>query len=210
MTDFEYIKYVSAIKDAELTPEQIKLISDEIDKSSGLTKEQYDGLKKALDDAADSSIPFPVVAGDSIKVVGDPNKTELRKFEYEMLFERPVYDADGNLTDKIDKEKKTYRNVFVKPRINAQIIKWLASILPYFYKIDENGEQHEYTQIEMIQLYGSLSWETIDLMYELVAVVLGIDEKDKDFMNSAYVIECVTKFIQDNPQTANEAMTFFS
>ena len=209
MTEFEYRKILNSIKNTEMTEEEKQIVIDTVeDSKSTMTVEQYDGIKKALDNAQESVIPFPVINDDELAVVGDANKTELKRFDYAVTFEKPVYE-DGKLAG-MNRETKTYENVFVKPRQNTQIVKWLASMLPYFYKVDEEGNQVEYTKLEMLSIFGRLDGEILDIMYELVAAILGISNEDKDYMVGSSVMETVLKFIEDNPQTANEAMTFFS
>ena len=209
MTDFEYRKILNGIKNTEMTEEEKNVVIETVEQSkSNMTVEQYEGIKAALDNAQESTVPFPVINDDELAVVGDANKTELKRYDYQVVFEKPVYE-DGELTG-MKRETKTYENVFVKPRQNTQIVKWLASMLPYFYKVDEEGNQVEYTKLEMLSIFGKLDGVILDTMYELVAVILDIPDGEKDFMVGSSVMETVLKFIDDNPQTANEAMTFFS
>lgn len=209
MTEFEYKKIIRGIQNTEMSEAEKDIVRETVeDSKSTMTIEQYNGIKAALDNAQESTIPFPVVNDSELAVVGDANKTELKKYEYQITFEKPVYE-DGKLTG-MTTETKTYENVYVKPRHNTQIVKWLASMLPYFYKVDEDGNQVEYTKLEMLSIFGKLDGAILDIMYELVAVILGISDEDKDFMVGSSVMETVLKFIEDNPQTANEAMTFFS
>ena len=211
MKDEAYASILNKLKGMSMTDEERALVLETVESERGsMTEEQYLGIKAALDKAEETVIPFPVVNDDELAVVGDANRTELRRFEYEITFEKPVYDEDGTLTGDFDIQKKKYENVFVKPRMNGRIVKLLASMLPYFYKVDENGNQVEYTQLEMIQIFGRLEESILDRMYELVAAILDIPVSDIDYMTSTSVLNTIMKFIEDNPNTAREAQLFFS
>lgn len=212
MTEFEYKRIINQIKKTPMTDEEIQLVRDTIEeeKENSMTLEQYEGIKAALDKAQETDIPFTVVNDDELAVVGDANKTELRRYEYEITFTRPGYDADGNLKDDPEVETKKYENVFVKPRMTTRIVKLLASMLPYFYKVDEDGNQESYTKLEQIKILGSLDSAIYDLMYELVALILDIPAKDIDYMDGSTVLNTIMKFIDDNPNIAREAQLFFS
>ena len=211
MTDLEYTKIVNNLKGMHLSKEERDLVEETVNSGRGrMTEEQYMGIKKALDEAQNTTIPFPVVNDNELAVVGDANKTELRRFEYEITFKKPVYDSEGNLTGEFKEENKKYENVFVKPRLNTQIIKLLASMMPYFYKVDEEGNQVEYSRIEMIQIFGQLEDAILDKMYQLVATILEIPFDEIDYMEGPSVLSTIMKFVDDNPQTAREAQLFFS
>lgn len=211
MKDEAYASILNKLKGMSMTDEERALVLETVESERGsMTEEQYLGIKAALDKAEETVIPFPVVNDDELAVVGDANRTELRRFEYEITFEKPVYDEEGTLTGDFDIQKKKYENVFVKPRMNGRIVKLLASMLPYFYKVDEKGNQVEYTQLEMIQIFGRLEESILDRMYELVAAILDIPMSDIDYMTSTSVLNTIMKFIEDNPNTAREAQLFFS
>lgn len=211
MNDIEYAKIIRGIQNIKMSDQEKEMVEQTIEEErSNMTLEQYEGIKAALDNAQNSTVPFAVVNDDELAVVGDANKTELKRFEYEITFERPEYDAAGNLTGEFDVETKKYENVFVKPRMNTRIVKLIASILPYFYKVDEDGNQVEYSKIELIQIFGRIDGAILDLMYELVATILDIPAGEIDYMTGTSVINTIMKFIDDNPQTAREAQLFFS
>lgn len=210
MTDFEYIKILNGIKNTSMSEEEKAVIRQTVETSTGLTEEQYNGIMDALEKASETDIPYAVVKDDTVAVVGNANQTQLRKFEYEIEFDKPQYDNDGNLMPEPLIEKKKYKNIFVKPRLNTQVVKWLAAMLPYFYKVDENGEMVKFTRLEALSIFGSIDGEILDTMYELVASILEIPDADKDYMSGSSVLATVTKFIDDNPQTVEEAKAFFS
>lgn len=209
MTNEEYTNIIQKLKTISMTDEERQMVLETVESERGqMTEEQYMGIKEALDKAEDTVIPFPVINDGELAVVGDANQTELRKFEYEITFEKPVY-KDGELTGDIDIQTKKYENVFVKPRMNGRIVKLLASLLPYFYKVDDEGNQVQYTRLEMVRIFGQLEDSILDRMYELVAIILSVPIEDIDYMTISSVLSTITKFVEDNPNTVREAQLFF-
>lgn len=204
---FEEIK--RAIGSSELSNDELETLKSSLtDSQSNMTKEQYDALLEAIDKAQESVRPFTVVKGDTLAVVGDANDTKVNKYTYEIKFERPAYDEEGNLTGR-EAEVKTYKNVYVTPRQQSRLVKMLVMILPYFRKVNEKGEIEQYTPFELGEIFASMDEEVYDLMYDLVAYVLDIPNEDKNYMTLASVIGAALKFLTDFPEVVNEAESFF-
>lgn len=204
---FEEIK--RAIGSSELTNDELETLKSSLtDSQSNMTKEQYDALLEAIDKAQESVRPFTVVKGDTLAVVGDANDTKVNKYTYEIKFERPAYDEEGNLTGK-SFETKTYKNVFITPRQQTRVVKILTMILPYFRKVNENGEIEQYTPFELGEIFATMDEEIYDLMYDLVAIVLGIPKEDRDYMSFVSVISNALKILTEFPEVVNEAESFF-
>lgn len=205
---FEQIK--NEIENSELTQEELNTLKQSIaDSQSNMTKEQYDGILEALNKAQESVRPFTVVKGDTLAVVGDANDTKVNRYTYEIKFERPSYDEDGNINGK-DIETKTYNNVFVTPRQQSKLVKMVVMILPFFRKVNEDGSIENYTPFELGEIFSQLDEEVYDLMYDLVAYVLGVPEEDKDYMAMISVISTSMRFLADFPEVVNEAESFFA
>lgn len=204
---FEEIK--RAIGSSELSNEQLETLRGSLtDSQSNMTKEQYDALLEAIDKAQESTRPFTVVKGDTLAVVGDANDTKLNKYSYEIKFEKPAYDDEGNLTGKTS-ETKTYKNVFITPRQQSRVVKILTMILPYFRKVNEDGSIDEYTPYELGEIFATMDEEIYDLMYDLVAYVLHVPQEDKDYMSFPSVIGAALKILTEFPEVVNEAESFF-
>lgn len=204
---FEQVK--KEIETSEMTQEELDTLKESIDQSrSNMTKEQYDGLLEALDKAQESVRPFTVIKGDTLAVVGDANDTKANKYTYEIKFEKPVFDEDGNLEGR-SSETKTYKNVYVTPRQQSRLVKMLVMILPYFRKVNEKGGLEKYTPFELGEIFSSMDEEVYDLMYDLVAYVLDIPADEKDYMTLASVIGVALEFLTDFPEVVNEAESFF-
>ncbi len=209
MTEETLNKIVTEITTSEMTAEEIAQVRDTIQKSKGgMTEEQYKSILEALDKAQESTRPFTVVANENLAVVGDANDTKINKFTYEVNFTHPVKDDDGNIIGT-KHETKTYKNIFITPRQSSRVTKIIVMILPYFRKVDENGNVVEYTMYEMAEIFVSLDEAIYDVMYDLVAYILGIPEEEKEYMELSSVIKVVLRLLNDFPEAVNEAESFF-
>lgn len=204
---FEQVK--KEIETSELTQEEINTLRQSINESkSGMTEEQYNGLLEALDKAAESVRPFTVVKGDTLAVVGDANDTKVNKYTYEIIFTKPTYDDEGNITGEAS-ETKTYNNVYIKPRQQTKVVKILTTILPYFRKVNEDGSVGKYTPFELAEIFSSMDEVVYDLMYDLMAYILDIPDEEKDYMELASVLKATLSLFMDFPEAVNEADSFF-
>lgn len=205
---FEEIK--RAIGSSELSNDELETLKSSLtDSQSNMTKEQYDALLEAIDKAQESVRPFTVVKNDTLAVVGDANDTKVNKYTYEIKFEKPAYDEDGDLIG-MTSETKTYKNVYITPRQQTKAVKMLVMILPYFRKVNEKGEIENYTPFELGEIFATMDEEVYDLMYSFVAYVLGIPDDEKDYMRMTSVIGTSIRLITEFPEVVNEAESFFA
>lgn len=143
-----------------------------------MTETEYMKLLDPIDKAEESTTPFLVQTEKDALVVGDPNDTEIKKIEFKIAFLIPdEKDPSGKVITK------EYHDVFIKPRRAPVIVRQLSEILPFFRKINDNGEVEPLTEddISMI-LTTEVPEHILDLMYELVGTTLGIDERLRDYM----------------------------
>lgn len=166
-----------------------------------IVQEGARSINEALEQAEESSIPF-VMADDEISVVGDANETETSKYDFTVDFRIP---KEGGGSEKKTKE---FSNVFITPRKELKVEKCLIPILSYFRKTD-GPDVDKLTPEEQAKLAKQLDEEFLDYAYDLVAVVLGIDEELKDYMEIASVFTNVAKIMRAFPSMVNAADTFF-
>lgn len=180
-------------------------------------EETYKGIDEALKEAEKDDTPFLVVNDGEMSVVGDANKTEVKKNDYVVAFRFPpgtkvpegkgyakaVETRDGVLT------RKEYKNFFITPRKNMNIVRTLVNLIPFFRKDNGDGTVGEYTEEEMFAIIGSLSDEIINEMYDLVCTVFDIDKALKEFIEPMSIARLVVRFLMDYPEASNEADTFF-
>lgn len=169
-----------------------------------MTREDYDNIEQALQDAEKSDTPFLIASDDELKVVGDANKTELNLHDFEIAFRLPPEDGGTYRT-----VKKAFKNVYITPRQDTKILKAITTMMPYFKAARVNGEVERLTDDEKVSIIASLADEAYDIMYDLVAFVLGIDDELKNYMMPGSVMESVVKIIRSFPEAINEADVFF-
>lgn len=173
-----------------------------------LTLEQYDGIAEAFDAAEESTIPFPVVDGDELTVVGDANETQIVKRDFKIQFTIPKEQEDGSY--RYTAVEKEYKSVFIKPRQRAKVVQHIMGIRPFYDKITENGGIEKLTIEERVAVVRDMSEEVLDHMYDLTALVLSIDAELKDFMEPVSVIQATTAIIRAYTDAVNEADVFFA
>lgn len=167
----------------------------------------YQKIDNAIEKAQESLVPFPVVDGDELTVVGDANATEINKHDFKMRFRIPAKKEDG-MTEYVRREKE-YKDVFIKPRHDSKIVEMIAKLMPFFKKIREDGGVEAMTTEEKADVLRQMDHEIMDLLYDVTAMVLGIDAELKEYMMPLDVIVAATQIIELYPETVNEADTFF-
>ena len=170
-----------------------------------MNQEDYKKIKDAIDSAQDSVVPFPVMDGDELAVVGDANETQLNMHDFTMHFKVPVEDEGKR---KIVVKEVEYKDIYVTPRLEPKIEVAIAELLPYFRKIRPDGSVGDFTHEEVYQLLDEMSQEIFDKMYALVGSFLGVDKSLWDYMSATDVFEAVFKIFSDYKEVANAADTF--
>lgn len=169
-----------------------------------MTREDYDNIEQALQDAEKSDTPFLIASDDELKVVGDANKTELNLHDFEIAFRLPPEDGGTYRT-----VKKAFKNVYITPRQDTKILKAITTMMPYFKALRPTGEVEAMTEDEKIMVFSSLADEVYDAMYYMVAVVLNIDDDLKDYMVPVSVLKACAQIVRAFPEAINEADVFF-
>lgn len=167
----------------------------------------YEKIGDAIEKAEESVVPFPVVNGEELIVVGDANATEINKHDFKMRFRVPAKKEDGTF-EYIWREKE-YKDVFIKPRQDARIARMISELMPFYKKIREDGGMESMTREEKMVVFEQLDDEFLDRLYDVTAAVLGIDAELKEYMHPLDVIRAAAQIIELYPETVNEAHTFF-
>ena len=85
----------------------------------------------------------------------------------------------------------------------------MTALLPYYRKVTSDGGVTRYEPVEQDQIKRGFSEDIYDLMYDLVATVLDIDQELKDYMTQKSVVEATARIIELYPELVNESDTFF-
>ena len=167
-----------------------------------MTENEYREIDEAIDKAQESVVPFPVQTEDELSVVGDANQTELNKHDFKIEFRIP---QQGKYTSYT----REFKGVYITPRQNVSIVKAFTTLMPFFRKPSDGGVV-EYTEAEKREIATKFDQSVYDAMYDLVAVVLGIDMDLKDYMTPQSVMDATVKILLQYPEMVNEADTFFA
>ena len=180
-------------------------------------EDAYKGIDEALKEAEKDDTPFLVVDDDNLTVVGDANKTEVKQNDYVLSFRFPKGTkipkskgfSEGLETKYGVVTQKEYKDFFIAPRKNMNIVRLLINILPFFKKQNDDGTVTEYTEDEIASIIGSLTDEIINAMYDLVCYVFDVDTALRDYIEPMCVARLIIQLIKDYPEVSNEADTFF-
>lgn len=202
--------------DTMITREQFERLS---------TQEQYGELLKATEEAKQDDTPYVAIADDEIHVLGDPNKTEVKKHDYEISFAFPntaewksALEQSG---DSIEKETenflrvtRTFKNVWLAPRRASHVAEAFARLQAFLNKVTETNDEGEIeikqmSIEEMMDMMRDLNIETEEALYRAVGAFLGLTEQEREFMLLPSVIYNVVKITLDNPEVINGSDVLF-
>lgn len=171
-----------------------------------LTQEDLLKIKDAATKASESTIPFPIVKDGNVAVVGDANKTELNKHDFQIAFCIPDPMSDSGYSTKVVE----YKDVYPKPRHASEIERLATMLMPIIHKAKADGTVEDYSQEELVELAKELNEGAYDLMYQLVAKVVGIHEDLIDYMTPKTVVESTLKIFICYPDMINAGEAFFA
>lgn len=187
-----------------------------------ISVDQLGELKTAIEEAREDDTPYIGIKDDELHVLGNPNKTEVKKADYVVRFAFPNTpewraraETNGDIIKGTSKDKqflmveRHFKNVFLSPRRMGSVVTALAAIESFLYKITENGEVKEMSRDEMMSLAQVMNGELSDATYDVVATVLRIPYDEEEWMLPLNTLENVVKIAQNNPSAVNEADLFF-
>lgn len=185
----------------------------------GITPTQMSNIQQELEDANKDDTPFVVASKEGISVVGDVNKTEIKKRDFSIDF---WFDADEIEKFNVDKSEikkwadgkalvtMEYEDVSIKPRYRLEVDAAIVKIYPYFYSVNEETKRiGKRSNEELIDLVNDMSIEIGDDMYNLVAAVLGIDRRIVNDMDWESVETAVERILTEFPEVANSSESSF-
>ena len=172
-------------------------------------------FQESMQEAEKDDTPFPVVTDDGVNVVGDANKTKVKKRNYSVRFRFPKERAADFDEKEIIQEVGDYiivsvdfDDVHIVPRRDTEITAAIVKILPYVKKLQEE-KIADRTPEEMVELVKTVNKDIGDDIYDVVAAVLNVDESIKDYMLFTDVMDLLVKLPDDFPEVFNEADGFF-
>lgn len=187
-----------------------------------MTVEQFIAMKEAMDKAEEDTTPYVITdEDDGLQVVGDPNKTEVVKYQYAIQFAYPKTDIvrkslkdmkDCVVTKETDNYivcTRTFKDVWIPPRIYPQVQTAFAELYRFFNAITDDGGLRDLTDDEIIEVLKMLGQDMIEAMCHAVATILRIPEQEEQCMISITVMPVIMRMIDDFPEIIN-GMDFFT
>ena len=178
----------------------------------GITAEDMVKIGHQMEQAKEDTTPHVGVAGDSVFVIGDANKTENKSYDYKALLRYPKEYAEHipkeDIVDFIGNSvivEVEFKDVHISPRNDLKIVANTAQILPFFKKFEDDGGTRQFTDEELIQLAKEVSDDVLDAMYAIVGSVLNLDPTTAEKLLYPSVLGLMGRFLQDFPEVFNEA-----
>ena len=187
-----------------------------------MTVDEFVAMKEAMDKSEEDTTPYAIIdEDDELQVVGDPNKTEIVKYQYTLQFGYPKTDTvRKSLKDMkdcvINKETdnyivctRTFKDVWIPPRIYPQVQTAFAELYRFFNAITDDGGLRDMSEDEIIEVLNLLGQDMIEAMCHAVATILRIPEQEEPCMLSITVMNVLMRMIDDFPEIIN-GMDFFT
>lgn len=151
-------------------------------------------LKKGLDEPMTDE-PILYTDGDAMKVVGDPNRTEVKKNNYQLIFE----------TEDGQRITKKYENIHITPRKRIGVNRLMVKLMPYFRDALEDGRVVQKTAEEVAITLVSVEDDVYDILYDLAGTILDVPEELKDYIDPVSLVAFGVKLVMDNPAVVKES-----
>lgn len=185
-----------------------------------ITMEQFEAINDAKVKAQTDETPYVGMVDGTVNVNGNPNKTEVKPADYEVLFAFPATDffrkRIETVGDEVVKEqgggiivKRIYRGVYLTPRKMSDAVTAGAVIESFLNKVTVDGEVKALSYDELQSVITDSFTELKDSAYDLVASVLRIHEEEAEWMLPMNTVENAIQIAINNPALVNESNFFF-
>lgn len=187
--------------------------------------EQMGEFLKAAEEAKKDDTPYAAIVDDEIHVLGNPNKTELKKHSYTVDFAIPktpqnkaVLEASGV---KVDCESENYlrisreyKDVFVAARRATAIQEAFTRLQAFINKVTVVNDEGDLeiairTEDEMLEIMSELNKDVEESLYNAVGTFFGFNDFDTDNMVLPSVIFNAIMIVTNNPEVMNGSEVFF-
>lgn len=183
-----------------------------------LSLEEFMAIKDSMDKAEEDTTPYAAVSEGQIHIVGDPNKTEVKKEDFVIQFAYPNTEFWRKQID--EKEifnetpnyigvEKHFKDVWVSPRLQTAIMTAFVELYAFFTTTMENGEVRDMTLDEIKIALRELNQEMVEAMCHAVGTILKIPPREEDFMLTTSTAVCLIKIVEAFPEVIN-GMDFFT
>ena len=186
---------------------------------SMITMEQFEAINDAKVKAQTDDTPYIGMVDGTVNINGNPNKTEIKPADYEVLFAFPNTDFFKKRIDAVGDEvvkedsgyiivRRVYKNVYLTPRKMADAVTAGAVIESFLNKVTENGEVKALSYEELKGVIVDNFTEMKDSAYDLVASVLRIHPEEAEWMLPMQTVNVAIQIAMNNPALENESNFF--
>ena len=117
-------------------------------------------IEDAIDTARDDDTPYAVYGKDDtevIEVIGDPNKTEVKKSNYNIKFRYTLEELNGNIPEGAEVIARRFvvfnhrfEDITLNPAKDLTVVSCMMDIFPFFAELESALEQRN-TEIEGLE-----------------------------------------------------------
>ncbi len=186
---------------------------------SMITMEQFEAINDAKVKASTDDTPYIGMVDGTVNINGNPNKTEIKPADYEVLFAFPNTDFFKKRIDAVGDEvvkeeggyiivRRMYKNVYLTPRKMSDAVTAGAVIESFLNKVTENGEVKALPYDELKGVIVDNFTEMKDSAYDLVASVLRIHPEEAEWMLPMQTVNVAIQIAMNNPALENESNFF--
>lgn len=186
---------------------------------SMITMEQFEAINNAKVKAQTDDTPYIGMVDGQVNINGDPNKTEIKPADYEVLFAFPDNELFRKRCDVVGDEiikeeqgfiivRRVYKGVYLTPRKMSDAVTAGAVIESFLNKVTENGEVKALSYDELKDVIVDNFTEMKDSAYDLVASVLRIHPDEAEWMLPMQTVNVAIQIAMNNPALENESNFF--
>lgn len=186
---------------------------------SMITMEQFEAINNAKVKAQTDDTPYIGMVDGTVNINGDPNKTEIKPADYEVLFAFPDTEMFRKRCDVVGDEiikkeqgfiivRRIYKGVYLTPRKMSDAVTAGAVIESFLNKVTEDGEVKALSYDELKDVIVDNFTEMKDSAYDLVASVLRIHPDEAEWMLPMQTVNVAIQIAMNNPALENESNFF--
>ena len=184
-----------------------------------ITMEQFEAINEAKVKAQTDETPYIGMVDGTVNINGDPNKTEIKPADYEVLFAFPDNDLFRKRVDAVGDEivkeeqgfiivRRVYKGVYLTPRKMSDAVTAGAVIESFLNKVTVDGEIKALSYDELKGVIVDNFQEMKDSAYDLVASVLRIHPEEAEWMLPMQTVNVAIQIALNNPALENESNFF--
>ena len=184
-----------------------------------ITMEQFEAINEAKVKAQTDETPYIGMVDGTVNINGDPNKTEIKPADYEVLFAFPDNDLFRKRVDAVGDEivkeeqgfiivRRVYKGIYLTPRKMSDAVTAGAVIESFLNKVTVDGEIKALSYDELKGVIVDNFQEMKDSAYDLVASVLRIHPEEAEWMLPMQTVNVAIQIALNNPALENESNFF--